>query len=797
MFNRYDRKMRHFILTSLFFFLTYWCYSQTITQTIRGTILDKDSKAPIAYATLFLSNQITIGVATDTNGLFTLPNIPIGRQSITVTCIGYKKQILSDIQLRAAKEIILTIELEEDVSSMTEVVVTGGNPKSETVNDMVGISGRTFSIEEANRFAGSQNDPSRMARNYAGVSGASDQRNDIIIRGNAPQGLLWRIEGIPVPNPNHFSGQGSTGGPISIINYKMLSNSDFITGAFPAEYGNATSGVFDIKLRNGNNQRSERTIQLGALGLEALVEGPLSKKNPSSYLIGYRYPTLSILANAGIKFGFASIPYYQDLSFKFNFVTKKAGVFKLFGLGGQSNTVFYDNRSDSTQFSPANKGENVHFGSKIGTIGGSHTYFLNTKTFMKTTVAITHEGNNSKRDSIQMNQSLKRTGGAGYSSDKLVINTLINKKINTQHTIQGGFLTERIYYTTKDSALLYQPILGNAFWGYNNDFRGSTTLLQVYTQWKYKINTSLTLNTGLHLQYLTLNEDYALEPRVALNYQWHDKQILSIGYGLHHQLQPYAMYFYKNKNNPIGQTESNKNLKFSRSNQLVVGYDVRFTPNFRIKSEVYYQYITHVPVEKFSSSYSALNYGATFNNTYKENLVNNGVGQNYGMELTIEKFFSTNYYFLFTTSIYQSTYKGSDEVWRNTAFNGHYVVNGLAGYELKLKNNWSALVDMKLTLAGGLRYSEIDLPASIANKEATYKDNQAFEKQNKTYIKPDIKFTIRKDFKKKIALEWALDIQNVINYQNVYLNWYDKNTQTEHPVYQNGRFPTVQLKLEF
>jgi Carboxypeptidase regulatory-like domain len=770
-------------LLSLLLMVIIGC-SQKPTQTIRGIILDKDSKAPIKQASVLLdvyaSKTIT---TTDSNGVFALPNIEVGRHSLEITMVGYQPLYLSDIQLNAGKEVVLTIELEERIVAMADVVVTAKKSTLKTVNDMVGISGRTFSINEANRFAGSQNDPSRMARNYAGVSGANDQRNDIIIRGNAPQGLLWRIEGIPVPNPNHFSGQGSTGGPISIINYKMLSNSDFITGAFPAEYGNATSGVFDIKIRNGNNKRTEKTIQIGALGLEALLEGPMGKDKKSSYLIGYRYSTLSILSKLNIKLGFASVPYYQDLSFKFNWVTKKAGTFKLFGIAGLSKTTFFNDKADSTQFSPANKGL-------------SHTYFFNQKTFIKTTLATTYESNYGKRDSIQNDKSLKRTGGFGYNNSKWVLQSFVNKKFSAQHSLQTGIVIEASDYTTKDSLLLYKPITGTAFWGFNNDFNGNTTLLQAYTQWKYKINDLTTLYAGIHAQYLTLNKRFAIEPRVAINYKVKDNQTLSFGYGLHNQVQPYAMYFYRNKN-AVTNIETNNDLGYTRSNHFILGYDISFNQHFRLKAETYYQYIDNIPVEKMSSSYSVLNYGATFANTYKDNLVNQGKGQNYGVELTLEKFFSNSYYFLFTTSVYKSTYQGSDGIKRNTAFAGNYVVNGLGGYEFKLKRNLRFLIDAKLTVAGGLRYSPIDIAASIVNKEATYKDSEAFALQNKTYFKPDIKFTIRKDFNKRIALEWALDIQNIANYKNVFLNWYDKNTQRENIVYQNGRFPTVQLKLEF
>jgi hypothetical protein len=788
--------MQKIITTISFLSIALIGFTQNLTQTIRGVIVDKDSKAPVPFVNVSLATDPTIGAVTDETGSFALKNVPIERQTVKVSFVGYKPQVVSDIQLNTAKETILHIEIEEDPTVLAEVVVTAENSKVGTVNDMVGVSGRTFSVDEANRFAGSQNDPSRMARNYAGVSGANDQRNDIIIRGNAPQGLLWRIEGIPVPNPNHFSGQGSTGGPINIINYKMLSNSDFLTGAFPSEYGNATSGVFDIRLRNGNNQRMERTLQIGALGLEALLEGPFNKNKKSSFLIGYRYSTLSILANAGIKLGFASVPYYQDLSMKFNFPTKKAGTFNFFVIGGTSNTIFYDDKRDSTQFSPANRGENVEFGSKMGVAGLSHTYFLNNSTFIKTTVAATYESNSGKRDSIQNDKSLKRTGGIGFNDYKFVLNSFLNKKIDSKNTVQVGALMEQINYTSRDSLLLYRANRPSPFWGYSNDFKGNTVLLQSYAQWKHKLAQRVTINSGIRFQYLTLNNRFAFEPRLSINYQVNERGTLSFGYGLHHQVQPYAMYFYKNRNLPANQVETNKDLDFSRSNQFVLGYDLNFTNDFRLKVETYYQYLSNVPVEKISSSYSVLNYGATFVNSYKENLVNNGLGQNYGLELTLEKFFSKNYYFLVTTSLYQSTYRGSDQVWRNTAFNGNYVVNGLVGREIKLNNKTRLLLDAKVTVAGGLRYSPLDVLASIAKDEAAYKDAEAFTLQNKTYFKPDVKITIRRNFN-KVALEWALDIQNIANYQNVFLNWYDKNTQTEHPVFQNGRFPTVQLKLEF
>ncbi len=782
------------LLASLILFSS-TVFAQSVTQTIRGTVVDKESKAPIIGAIIQVVNSNPIiGTVADENGIFKLINVPIGRQSVSISFIGYSTQTLNDLQLNSAKEIVLNIELIENAIKLDDVEVTA-NDKASTNNEMVSVSGRNFSAKETGRYAGSLGDPSRMARNFAGVSGANDQRNDIIIRGNSPLGLLWRMEGIAIPNPNHFGGQGSTGGPVSVINPLILSNSDFLTGAFPAEYGNATSGAFDLKLRNGNNEKFEHTITFGALGSEVMTEGPLSKKNRSSYLLSYRYSTLSILTSLGVKIGFASIPSYQDANLKINIVTKKVGVFSLFGIGGISNTAFYDKKRDSTQFSPANKNENVYFGAKMGIGGLKHIYALKNNAYINTTLAATYEGNGAKRDSLKPDKTAYTIGGFGYSNLKFILSSYLNKKFNAKHSLQTGINGEQINYSTKDSALKTFDTDGKAVFINANNFKGSTYLLQAYTQWKYRINNKFILNTGLHYQFFALNSQSVVEPRLGVNWNFKQNQTLSFGYGLHNQTQLYGFYFYKN---PTTNIETNKNLKFTQSNHAVIGYDISFSKTFRFKTEAYFQYLNNIPVEQKSSSFSLINQGGSFAiNTYKDSLVNKGTARNFGLEFTLEKFFAKNYYFLFTASLFDSKYKGSDGVLRNTAFNGNYVVNGLAGYELKLKRNLTVLLNAKVTVAGGLPYTEIDKAASVANRKPTYNDNEAFAQKNEMYLKPDVRLGLRKSFKRKIAFEGSLDFQNIINRKNVYFKAYDKNTGTVNTVYQNGFFPNFQFRLEF
>ena len=325
--------MRQSILVLLLIFTAQMACAQSITQTIRGTVKDKISKAPIIGATIMLADK-TKGSKADVKGEFELKEIPIGRVSLIITSVGYRPIVLNNLELNATNQLILNIEMEDRVTTTKKVIIRSKKDKSKTLNEMVSVSGRTFSVEETQRYAGSKNDIARMAQSFAGVQASNDGRNDIIVRGNSPVGVLYRIEGMDIPNPNHFAAAGTTGGPISMINNNVLANSDFLTSAFPAQYMNATSGIFDLNLRSGNNREHEFLGQIGFNGVEMNAEGPLSKKGNSSYIIGYRYSTLAVFNALGVNFGTGTaVPKYQDGSFKLKFSDKK-GSTTLFGIGG-------------------------------------------------------------------------------------------------------------------------------------------------------------------------------------------------------------------------------------------------------------------------------------------------------------------------------------------------------------------------------------------------------------------------------------------------------------------------------
>ena len=771
--------------------------AQILTQTIKGSVIDKQSKIPLSgsYIVLLDSGNFK-GTVAGLDGKFKLELVPVGRRTVRVTFLGYLEKTATVI-LSSGKEAVINIELEESVIEGKEVVITASEDKTQTNNKMTSVSSRSFTIEETSRYAGSRNDPSRMAANYAGVSGANDARNDIIIRGNSPQGILWRLNGIDIPNPNHFGSTGTTGGPVSILNNNLLDQSDFLTGAFPADYGNVLAGVFDLKMRNGNSDKREFLGQVGFNGFELGAEGPLSKAKKSSYLINYRYSTLGVFDALKIDIGTGSaIPQYQDLSFNINIPTEKAGKFSLFGIGGKSYVEMLDSKKDTTKTNFFSIGaKDVYYGSNTGVIGGSHLFLFKNNTYSKASIALSGFSTPNKVENVnRINNQIIITPfyRQEFVQKKCSFNYLINKKFNSKNNLSTGIISD-IYFITYRDSIVYAHTDNFVKL---RDYSGNTILNQAYSQWQHKFTNLITLNAGIHFQSFSLNKSYSVEPRLGLKWQLNEKQSLSFGSGFHSQMQPLYIYFSGTKLTDGSYLQTNKNLDFTRSKHFVLAYDNQFSQYFRLKGEAYYQLISSVPISNKDQQFSMLNSGADFNTPNIDSLLNDGTGKNYGVEITLEKFYSKGYYFLFTNSLFQSKYTARDYVLRNTAFNGNYVVNALYGKEFKIKDNHTLAFDLKLTNAGGKRYIPIDTEASIIKGEPVYIKQKAFEPQYKDYFRCDFKITYRLNGK-RVTQEWLLDIQNITDNKNIFTQQFDPQTGSVKEVYQLGIFFFPQYRILF
>lgn len=776
-------------------------------QTIKGTIVDQQSEMPLIGAAVELVNvENSVGTVTDLDGRFRLEGVPLGRQLLRITYIGYEPLTIPNIVVGAGKEVILQLSMEEAVTDLEAVVVTANVDKDRAQNELATISARTFSVEEVNRYAGGNSDVARLASNFAGVSTANDSRNDIVIRGNSPTGVLWRLEGIPIPNPNHFSTLGTTGGPVSALNPNLLRNSDFLTSAFPAEYGNALAGVFDLGLRTGNRDRHEFMLQLGAFsGLEGMAEGPLF--DGGSYVVAGRYSFVGLAAELGIPVGTNATPNYQDLTFKLDFGNGKAGKFVLFGIGGRSDIDFlHDEIDEGDLFAAAD--EDAFATSDFGVLGLRHNLILSEKAYLRTVIAGTRSGNRFTQDRYFL-QGTEEEFKVPYADvnnteNRYSFSTYVNKKFDARWTARTGILAEVYDYDLssfdaeegpdedgdgiRELALAYQ-------------FQDQAIILQPFIQSQYRFSEKWTLNAGLHAQYLDINDATAIEPRLAINWDFTSLQRLTLGYGLHSQAQPIPILLAAFVDDEGQVSRPNQALDFTRSQHFVLGYDYKFAPAWRLKVEAYYQDVNKVPIDPYASSFSILNTGADF--VFPRNklgLVNEGTGENYGVEITLEKFFSSNYYGLLTASVYDSRYVGSDGVERNTGFNNSYVLNFLAGKEWNFgANDKNAFtIDTKITTAGGRPYSPTDLEASQQAGFQVDVEEAAYSLRFDPYFRWDLKLGVTlNSTQRKLTHRFYLDFQNLTDQENVFVRRYNRQTNEVNEVYQRGFFPDFLYRIQF
>lgn len=775
--------------------------AQKITQTIKGTIIDKDSKVALPGASIYLSDiEPVTGTVSNPDGSFRIEGVETGRHSLCVSFVGYKPLCIDNLNLTSGKELIITIEVEEEIKAIDEVVVKARSSKGDPLNTMSMVSSRTFSIEETERFAGARNDVARMALNFAGVAAGNDATNEIVIRGNSPNGLLWRLEGVEISNPNHFGSMGSTGGPVGMLNNNTLSNSDFMTGAFAAEYGNAFSGVFDLKMREGNYDKHEFLGQVGFNGFEFGAEGPISKRNGSSYMFNYRYSTLGVFHLMGISFGTGTaIPDYQDLSFN---VTSKfaGGKISLFGLAGLSSIDLMWTEEDSANADNfySNEGLNIYNKNKQGVVGLKYFRLIGNNTYAEVTLAADGINNSNIIDTIYNSEGNIRLFGrttlinTNYSAN-LVVNTKFTNRFNTRI---GGEL-RYIKFSLDDSVYLSKY---NAFFTYFDD-EGSTMLIRGFAQGSYKLAEKLTANAGIHIQALTLNNEICVEPRAGLKYAPFAKHTFSIGYGQHSKMLPMYLYYRRIDISADEYTQPNKELESIKAHHYIATWNWQVNQIMRVKVDAYYQQLYNAVVEAKPSSYSILNSGA---NQYElpDTLKNDGKGYNQGVEITFEQFMNKGFYYLATVSLFDSKYKGSDGTERSTAFDGGYVFNALGGKEFLLPNKKGKAskkyitTDIKLTAAGGQKYTPIDMEESARKQETVYQKDKAYSEQFSDYFRLDFRVAFRID-NSKYSQEFAFDIQNITNHKNPLYQKYNKNKNELETMYQLTIFPMMQYRIIF
>ena len=681
--------------------------------------------------------------------------------------------------------------------------------KAKPLNQMSLISARQFTVDDTRRFAGARNDIARMASNFSGVVGSQTYRNDMIIRGNNPMGMLWRLEGIDIPNPNHMGSFDATGGTDCIISNNVLGNSDFVLAPISAEYGNAYAGVFDMSLRSGNDSKHEFLAQASNTFTEFNAEGPLSRARGSSYVADVRVG-YDMLRYALPYLNPPPIPFSGDAAFKLNFPSAKVGTISIFGVGGASNYRAFQQDSDYPVYNL-----DYNIGTRTGIVGMKHRRLWGTKTISEIVAAATYRGDYTQYDyALREGETPVKnfTNGNVYTKNfgetRYSVRGVVTHKFTSRANLQVGGTWNQYVSSFVDST--YQ--LDSLKWDVLRNDSGSGMLLQGFIQSKVEPIKNVFVVGGFYGQYLALNNTSVIEPRLSSQWQMHPRHTVSLGYSRNSQMQPFSVYLQRLNAETVRKyanlyqgvdTRSNLNLKFMQNEQIVASYDFIATPTLHFHLEAYAQHMRNAPINgrrntgaipgEFTTFY-LLNYGGyEFSLPVADSLQNGGEGRNIGLEFTAEKFFSKNYYFLVTASVFDAKMKAQDGVWRNTAFNTNYMINAVSGVEVRgFSNNDRFAFDLRAVSAGGWRYTPID-------KHFTNKVVLDYSKTNteqfEPYVKIDFRVSYRQNFKKHSQV-FMLFLENIGRAKIELRKDYYKDGTSEI-IYREGARPMLQYKIEF
>lgn len=777
-------------MRSLFLFfliLGVQAQAQQTFQTIKGTVTDRDSRRPLPGATISITDQEqNFSVMSDSLGNFLLRNIPTGRTRVQISYTGYETFLSDYIILNAAKEFELLVELQEEKKRMEGVVIkTSRNPK-QPVNRYTLVSGRSFSPEETQRYAASANDPSRMALGFPGVQATRDARSDIVIRGNNPVGMQWRLEGVDVINPNHFARKGSTGGGITILSLSMLDNSDFLTGAMAAEYGDVLSGAFDMHLRKGNNQKAEHSFKAGMIGLDFSTEGPF-KKGSGSYLMNYRYSTLGLLNAIGLNLvGERENNSFQDLSFNLSFSNKKNTVqWNFWGICGYSKETV-DEVEDTLDWKQYDDYAVYDFRTKMGATGIGNTTRVSDKSFFKSSLVLVAQEVSFVDDTLTRRKISSTVNDELYRNNRLSFASSYNHKFSPSANLKAGVYLTGIFYHFKKDAMDYSSNLYRNF--VNGE--GNTAMIQPYFQMSLKPGNRLTVNPGIHMLHLSFNKKTAIEPRLSFQYKIDARKNISLAYGLHSKILPLGSYFYN-----AGGNYPNQNLEMMRAHHLILAYDQMLGNSWRLHAEAYYQKLFQIPVvNDMARTFWILN---ELDGYAKEPLVSKGKGTNKGVDVSAEKFFSKGLFMIISFSVFNSTFEPLNGKTYNSRFNSKTAGSWTGAKEWSLKRNRVFQLGWKMVYNGGIPLTPLS-PVQSSTREPLLDEARPYSERVSPYFRTDSRFALRKD---KAGRSWqlALDVQNIFGIKNTdgLSRKYDPSVNQWVYKQQSGIVPVISYQVDF
>ena len=722
------------------------------TGTVSGYVLDDKTEEPLIGATVRLKDT-GIGAVTDINGFYTITDIPAKTYSIEASYVGFTADVKFNIVIRSGGTPDVNFRLVEESNLLEDVVVTA-SPFRKTEETPLSI--QRLSPEEIATFPGGNNDIAKVVQALPGVSGSvGGFRNDVIIRGGAPNENVYFLDGIEIPNINHFATQGSAGGPVGLLNVSFFEGVTLSTSSFGAQYDNVLSGVLQFDQRDGNNRDFKKNIRISSSEAALTVEGPLFKGanefSNTSFIASVRRSYLQLLFQA---LDLPFLPDYWDYQYKFTHKLDKYNELVLTGVGSIDDfSVNVPDDIDEEQ--QANLDQVPIIKQRTNTIGASwKRRFKNGSGFM-TTALSTNVLNN---DFSQFRDNVTQ-------SDLLLSNVAREQETKLRYsytrfagdwTLTGGGIVQNADYQNETLDLVndFQFDNGINFWRYGVFGQASRSFL------KERLGFSAGFRLDGNSFTTTGNELYrTFSPRASLSYKLDPSGnwTLNGSAGRYFKIAPYTVLGFTDNNGNL----ANKDVEYIESDHLVLGVERILNTSTRITVEGFYKKYRDYPVS-LTDSVSLANLGADFSVLGNEPVASIGLGRTYGVEFLFQKKFTSNFYGILALTLYKSEFTGFDpnEFVSSTWDNGT-LLTFTGGY--KFGNNWE--LSARVRYLGQTPTAPIDEDATLANYPAIVRDfsrqgEQLLDAFNQTDIRIDKKWNL-----KGFTLDVFLEIQNAFGQQ--------------------------------
>ena len=734
---------KHILLTLSLLLCNVCIYAAAVNYSVRGKVIDKQSRQPVAYANVVVAGIPGKGASTDSLGIFRIEQIPPGIYRFEATLIGYKSTVTSEYLVSASTPFI-EIEIEEDENMLSAIVVTP-SPFRKTVESPVSM--RIIGLQEIERSPGGNRDISRIVRAYPGVSFSPiGYRNDLIVRGGSPSENRFYMDGIEIPNINHFATQGASGGPVSIVNADLIREISFYTGAFPANRSGAMSSVLDFRLRDGNPDKQTFKATLGASEVSFSGNGHLSDK--TTYLFSIRQSYLQLLFKA---LGLPFLPNFIDSQFKLKTRLSAHDELILLGLVG----------IDKMKLNTDEKGEDAEYilsylptiHQETFTVGTSYRHYAGKHV---QSVTLSHNYLN--------NRNIKYLNNDESSEDNL---TLRLRSVEQKTTLRFENQTRLGQWTLKEGAEMnysnYTNQTNQRIFGITSTLSDYRTDLNIFS-WGGFFSTDYTTankrfsaSAGIRTDGNNYNKEMKelwkqLSPRLSLSYELTQQWTLSGNAGLYYQLPPYTALGFKDNDGLY----ANKNLKYMQVMETSLGLDWHLQDRLMISAEGFFKRYSRMPLslrDDIALACKGDDYGTVGN----EALIPTARGRAYGVETMLRWQIPERFNFVSSLTVFRSEYNSIASAWDN-----RFILNVSGTYNLPRR--WS--IGGKLSYIGGAPYTPYDKEKSslVEAWNAQGRPYYDYSKYNTERLPNFAQLDIRVDksfYFHRCMVGFYLDLQNI------------------------------------